>query len=697
MRIFYFCVAVFVAVTGFVAADEGMWLFSNPPLTTIAEKYGVKLSDEWLTHVQQSCVRFPNGSGSFVSPNGLVLTNHHVGARQINELSTPENDLLANGFTAQRLEDEMPCKNAELVVLISTLDVTDKVNAAVTSEMSLEDAEKSRRAVMSRIENEESDATGLKCEIVTLYQGGAYHLYRYKRYTDVRLVWAPEQQIAAFGGDTDNFEYPRYCLDAALFRVYEDNKPASTPQHLKWNTHVTDDELVFVAGHPGRTQRALFKDHLQLYAYGLLPRQLDKLFRNEVLFSVFAERSAENLRRIKGEIDGVKNSRKLRYGQMLGLASPELWKVKIEQDRGFLDKTRAERLETILRRLENLEHAYTFYEGGEIYNSRLFGIARTLVRMADELEKPSEERLREYRDSNLVSLKHSLFSEAPIYADVEQLKITDAVAKALLTNWTWSFLTNGLFDRLGNVLENVDKNDPDYLESWVYVYLLPHNAASLPYRTKLADVAERKRLAEGGREAIEKSDDPMIRLARALDQTARKVRKQRETEVDEPLRQLYAEVANERFAKYGTSVYPDATFTLRLSYGQVKGYTEDDGEAVPAWTKVAGLYARESEHKSSPPFDLPPKWSAARERLDAATPVNLVTTNDIIGGNSGSPLVNASGEIVGLVFDGNLQSLTADFLYTDVQSRTVCVHAAFLIEALRKVYGAERIVKEIKP
>ena len=711
------------------AAEEGMFLFTNPPKKAVADRFGFEMTDAWLQRVQKSSIRFPNGSASFVSPEGLVLTNHHVGASQIQELSTKENDLLANGFCAKTREEELPCKNTELLVLQSIEDVTGRVKDHVGLSVALfkrrlelekagvlpeetspttssEVAEKARRAVIAAIEKESLDTTGLKSNVVTLYQGGQYHLYRYKVYTDVRLVFAPEQQAASFGGDPDNFEYPRYCLDCAFFRVYENGEPAATPDHLGWaRENVKDGEPVFVSGHPGRTNREYIYDHLCFQRDFVLPRTMQRLYRLESLYSVWAERSEENRRRGKNELDYIKNSRKVRLGQLAGLQDPVLIGPKF--DPGDLNSFRStkdaegewktevipgnpdtKRIYTILESWREFYDDYMLFEGGDAFNSKTFQIARTLVRLARESEKPNAERLREFQDANLETLKSRLFSDAPIYEDLEILKLTDSLS--LLLTFRKDVIPAGPARKVEG------EPNPVHPAGHVMGDTSPiKRATELVKGSKLRDVAERKRLAEGGLKAIEASDDPMIEFALLVDFHSRKLRTRYETDIEEPLKQAYAKLAEARFEKYGDTLYPDATFTLRLSYGAVKGYAEDDGTAVPPWTVLSGLYDRAALHTNQPPFDLTESWVRAREALDPETPFNLVSTNDIIGGNSGSPLLNTNAEVVGLIFDGNLQSLTGDMVYTDIQSRAVSVHAAIILEALRKVYGMERIAEEL--
>lgn len=665
-------------------ADEGMWLFNHPPRKVLKEKYGFEPTEAWLGRLQRASVRFNNGgSGSFVSSDGLVMTNHHVAADALQKMSSADKDFLKLGFYAKTLEEEVKCVDQELNVLMSIEDVTGRVNAAVKADMPPAEAFKARRAVMSDIEKESADATGLRSDVVTLYQGGQYQLYRYKKYTDVRLVFAPEQAIAFFGGDPDNFEYPRYDLDVSFFRVYEDGKPAKIADFLPWNdAPPADGELVFVSGHPGRTERLNTLAHLEFLRDRLMPAVLAKLYRREVMLMSFSQRSPENARRAKDDLFGVQNSRKARLGFLAGLQDPAIMKTKQAEEAALRKAVAADpqlkdavvawdRVAETIAAFRDIYFDYDRFEMGSAFYSETFPIARQLVRIAEELEKPNGERLREYRDSNLESLRQQLFSEAPIYEDLEIVKLTDALSM-LLENQPSSELVQKIL---------AGKSPQD-------------RAAELIRGSKLRDVATRKKIAEGGKKAIETSDDPMIRLALLVDAAARAVRKTFEEKVEEPQRQAYSLLAKARFAALGDSVYPDATFTLRLSFGRIAGFSAA-GEKIPAWTTLGGTFEHARLHDSAPPFQLPDSWTQAKDRLAKKTPFNFISTPDIIGGNSGSPVVNRKGEVVGLIFDGNLESLPWDFSYSDAKGRAVSVNTTAITEALRKIYGAEKLADRL--
>jgi hypothetical protein len=666
-------------------ADEGMWLFNNPPRKILKEKYGFEPTDKWLEHVQKSSVRINDGgSGSFVSPDGLVMTNHHVGLRTLEKNSTKERDLVKDGFLARTRDEEIKSKDLELNVLMDIVDVTKEVKAAVKPGMSAAEAFKARRAAIARIEKNSLEKTKLRSNVVTLYQGGMYHLYRFKRYTDVRLVFAPEQQIAFFGGDPDNFEYPRYDLDVCIFRVYENNKPVKVEHYFKWSkAGATDKELIFVPGNPGHTDRLSTVSDLEYLRDRAFPFYMRRLYRMEVNLSVFSERSAENARRAKSLLFSVQNSRKARQGGLAGLLDPDLMARKKDAERKLRKavemneelKEAAGAWDRIVKlqkiRAENARD-FNLLELAWGFNSSLFETARTLVRAAEELPKENSKRLEEFTESNLDELKQKLFSPKPIYDDFEEAKLADSL----------TFLAEVLGYKNKLFQKVLDGKSPS------------ERAAELIKGTKLKSVDLRKELYKGGKKAIDDSSDPMIALAKLVDPKSREVRKIIEDQVMEPRRQAYDQIAKAKFAIEGTNTYPDATFTLRLAFGVVKGY-EEGGKEIPFETHFAGLYERSKEHNNKPPFNLPKRWVERKDKLNLKTPFNFVCTADIIGGNSGSPVINKDAEIVGLIFDGNLQSLVLDFVYTEKQARALAVHSQGIIEALRKVYDANELADEL--
>jgi hypothetical protein len=682
-------------------SDEGMWLLNDPPAQQLKEKYSFELTDAWLRNAMLASVRVNSGgSGGFVSPEGLFVTNHHVGADSVQKLSKPGFDLYTNGFYAEARDKELKCPDLEINVLQEIIDVTKEVNAAVKQEMKPSEAFAARRAVMAKIEADSLAKTGLRSDVVTLYNGGLYHLYRYKKYTDVRLVFSPEKAIASFGGDVDNFEFPRMNLDAAFFRAYENNQPAKTPNYFKWSeAGPKENDLVFVTGHPGTTQRLETLAKIKNRRDNTLPYTLYRLRTLEAALQQYSAQNPENARQAGTDLHSVANARKAFSGQLQGLLDSSILEQKKSAERdlyeslvlraarekqrpGFGDPgvvgapakylDAIEAIEGVQRRFATFEKQYGLLETGHAFFTPLFGIARHCVRMAEELPKKSPDRLREYRDSNLDSLKFALLSPAPVYPDLERAKLTASL----------TFLA-----------ENLGGDDPI-----VKLVLAGKNPASradeLVHGTKLADPAERKRLIDGGKDAVEASKDPIVVLARAVDTEARRLRTRYETEVEEPERQAYAVLADSRFLAFGKSVAPDATFTLRLAFGTVRGY-EVGGRKLPFHTTFGETFEKSAALGGKEPFDLPSRWLKGKAKLDLDTPFNFVSTADTIGGNSGSPVLNRAGELVGINFDRNRHGLVRNFVYTDTQARHIAVHSRAVLEALRKLYPAEALVKEL--
>ncbi len=657
-------------------SDEGMWLLNAPPREQLQKKYQFELTDAWVNHAMLASVRLNSGgSGGFVSKEGLLVTNHHVAADAVQKLSKPGTDMLADGFNAPTRDEELKCPDLEINVLQEIVDITKEVNAAVKPGMVPAAAFAARRAVMSDIEKKSLDATGLRSDVVTLYNGGQYHLYRYKKFTDVRLVFAPESGIAAFGGDVDNFEYPRHGLDVAFFRAYENGEPAKTPHFFKWSdTGPKEDDLVFVTGHPGTTQRLETLAKLKHRRDLTLPYTLYRLRTLEAALAQYGEQSPENRRQAATDLHSVANARKAFSGQLQGLLDPKVMEQKKAAEEALAVKVGDQsfrRIETIQGKYAEFEKEFNLLETGHAFYSPLFTIARHCVRMNDELPKKSAERLREYRDSNLESLKFGLFSPAPMYPELERSKL-----QASLT-----FLA-----------ENLGGDHPS-----VKLALAGKNPAAraeeLIAGTKLFDPDARKKLVDDPA-AIASSKDPLIVLARTIDAEARRLRTRLENEVEEPERQAYAQLAELRFKAFGNTVAPDATFTLRLAFGTVKGY-DVGGEKLPFHTTFGSAFDRSLKLGGKEPFDLPKRWTDGKAKLDLTTPFNFVSTADTIGGNSGSPVLNRAGELVGVNFDRNRHGLVRNFVYTDVQARHIAVHCQAVLEALRKLYPTESLVKEL--
>lgn len=661
-----------------VNADEGMWLFNDLPVKQLKQKYGFEPDQAWAEKLMRSCVRFNSGgSASFVSSNGLVLTNHHVGAETLHKLSTPERNVYEDGFLARNLAEELKAPDLELNQLLSIEDVTAAVNAGITAELTAEEALTKRRANIAAIEQKSLDDTGLRSDVVTLFGGGKYHLYRYKKYTDVRLVFSPEASIAFFGGDADNFEYPRYCLDACIFRVYENDQPAKTPDFLKWSENgPAADELVFVAGNPGRTSRIFTTDALRYQRDHRMPFMLDFLRRREIMLQQFGLAGPEQARRAKDDLFGVQNSRKAYLGMLGGLQDPAVMADKV---------SRENQLKAAIERDPKLQPAAAAYSTiaetqrqrtatlrtSISMNSQVFGLAHTIVQMVVEDQKPSGSRLPPYRESARASLELGLYSDAPMYPDLEQAILADL---------------------LGRLCEIRGGDDPLCQE--VLNGLSPvERAREVIAGTSLFDPSKRRELVAGGADAVRNSSDPLVQLAWALDPQLRKQTEMTEA-WSEQERQAYAKIADALFAVQGDTTYPDATFTLRLAFGTVKGY-EEDGQEVSAFSTIGGAFEHEANHKGEEYFELPESWAKNRDKLDPNTPFNFVATPDIIGGNSGSPVVNKDLELVGLIFDGNIQSLVADFMYTDKQGRCTSVHSSALRETLRHFYDAKTLADSL--
>jgi len=663
-------------------AEEGMWTFDNPPTRPVQEKYKFAITQPWLDHVRLSSVRLNDGgSGSFVSPTGLLLTNHHVALGQLQKNSTPEHDYVKSGFYARTPEEEMKSPDLEVNVLVSMENVTSRVQDGLKGARSAEQEFAKRKDVIAAIERESLEKTALRSDVVTLYQGGEYWLYRYKKYTDVRIVFAPEQQIAFFGGDPDNFTYPRYDLDFALFRVYENGRPIQSQNFLKWNPKgAADGELVFVSGHPGSTQRsdtlAQLETERDLYEPAIL-----KILHSRIdTLNKYAATGPEANRRATTQIFSLANSLKAYDGREKGLQDKRVMDAKRADEAKFRAQVAAnpqwkaaygnawDQIAAAEKKLQT-RFKEEYFHG---LNSTLASLAQQIVQYAAEIKKPDGERLSGYHDSQLESTRLQMFSPAPIYPDMEIARITGALELDLA---------------------EVGPNDP-----WVKMVLNGKSprevATALVNGTKLTDPEVRKKLIEGGQTAIDASTDSMIALARKLDPTRRELTKWLEDNVQSVEQRAGEQLGKARFAAFGKSTYPDATFTLRLSYGQVKGYPMN-GTIAPPMTTMYGLYDRSASFGNKDPFELPQRYVEGRTKLDLSTPFNFVTTNDIIGGNSGSPVIDKNGDIVGLIFDGNIESLVGDFVYEGQTNRAVAVHTAAITEALRKIYGADALANEL--
>ncbi len=669
-----------------VHADEGMWTPDNFPADKVEAAYGIEIDQAWLDRTRLATVRLTGTggcTGSFVSPQGLILTNRHCVESCLAEHTTEENDVWRNGLYAAHPGAEAACSNMQVDFLEGIEDVTEAVNEATANlgEVAANDA---RRQTWTRLEQacETASAGMLKCEIVSLYNGGQYFLYKTRRYDDVRLVFAPDVYIGVFGGDPDNFSFPRWTLDMAFLRAYQDGQPAQPPSFLGWRSEGPNvGEAVFATGHPGSTQRQLTVAQYEFLRAVTLPGWLMRYVELRGRYRQFALQDEEARRIVQEDLKRLENSIKFRRNELAALLDPRLIADKVSGELELKEAVAAnEALAPGIYAWHQIQRALdsyrTFYEpyimvermGG--LQGKLMTDARELVRAAVEREKPNDERLRGYTDTALPRVEQGVLSPAPIHKRLEQLRITFGLEK--------------LREILGHdsplVRKTLGNESPESM------------AARLVRDTTLDDVAQRKKLWDGGIDAVEKSKDPIIRLMRALDSDARALLERYQDEYEAPLLQAEETIADARFQIMGTSVYPDATFTYRITYGSVRGWSEA-GRDIPAMTRLEGVYERATGEE---PYALSETWLKTRPLLDMDTPVNYVATLDLTGGNSGSPVVDARGNIVGLAFDGNRQAIAGSYWYDIDDNRGVAVHPAVMMEALEKVYGADRIVTELE-
>lgn len=682
LRFLAACSAICLAVPTW--AEEGMWTFDNPPIQQLQQRYGFTPTQAWLDHVRLASVRFNDGgSGSFVSPNGLVLTNHHVASDQLEKISTPQHDYLNNGFYAATTAQEIKSPDLEINVLESYENVTARVQGAVRPAMNDQQALHARQAEMAKIAKESLDQTGLRSDVVTLYHGAEYWLYRYKKYTDVRLVFAPEQQAAFFGGQDDNFTYPRYDLDMAVFRVYENGQPIHSANYLRWDSKgAADGELVFVSGNPGTTDRDLTVAQLETQRDQWLPDELtDGGALLKTLNAYSAQGSGQALQASELTLE-LENDQKALEGELEGLQNPRIMNEKRQSQ----DKLRA-----AVEANPELENKY----GGawaaiaaaeqklrprikEIFFRSLqptfAGTAAGIVRYVEELRKPDADRLPGYHDAQLSSLRYQLLSPAPVHLALQQALLATVLKQAR---------------------DNLGAQDP-FVQAAFNGANSPEEAAAAALRnTRLTDPAVRKALLEGGLAAVQASQDPLVVFARRVEPVMRETTVWVQNNIRSVDSKAGEQLGLARFAVYGKSIYPDATFTLRLSYGTLKGYPMN-GTLAPYRTTFYGLYNRAYGFDGKPPFHLTDRYRNGLSVLNLATPLNFVTACDIVGGNSGSPVINRAGDLVGLIFDGNIESLAGDYVYDERTNRAVAVHPAAMMEALRKLYHADALADELE-
>jgi len=663
-------------------ADEGMWTFDNFPSATVKRDFGADIKPAWLEHVRLSTLRLTNCSASFVSPEGLILTNHHCIESCLAELSSKEKSLLELGFSAPTRKEELRCPAQHADVLVSTENITEEVQRA-DSGLGEAAANDARKKLLTSLEqacqqaSAKSKSGKLECQAVRLYQGAQYYLYKYKRYADLRLVFAPEADIASFGGDPDNFQFPRWTLDFSMLRAYEDDKPAKTPHYLQIDfAGPSANQLVFVSGAPGSTARLQTRAQLEFDRDVTLPITLMRASELRGRYIQFGKSNVGEERIVLAPLNSLQNGIKVRRKELDALNDDAFLASKSKAEQELRAVARLEGIDpwAEIASASNRERAlylpYIFIENGAGFGSALFRNARLLLRGGDERPKPNKDRLREFSDTALPLLQRDLYARVPVFPEFEEMTLSFSLERMR----EWLGPDHPVVRRL------MSKESPDEL------------ATRLIAETKLDDAAFRKKLWDGGRTAVAASHDPMIELVRSIDADARRIRKQYEDEVEAPIAAASRRIAAARFSAYGTDTYPDATFTLRLNYGAVQGWIEN-GATVDPFTHLDRAFERAT---GSSPFKIPDSWMRAKAQLDMSTPFCISTNNDIVGGNSGSPLIDAEGKLVGLMFDGNIHSIAGRYWFNPAINRAVGVHPAIIREALEKVYGAKDLLRELE-
>jgi hypothetical protein len=663
-------------------ADEGMWTFNKFPSEKLRAKYGFAPSKDWLDRVRLASVRLAEGcSASLVSPNGLVLTNHHCAATCIQDLSTAEKDYSAKGYEAKSPAGELRCPGQEANILEETSDVTVRL-AAATKGLPDKAANDARKAAIAKLEKECATSNALRCEVISLYGGGVYDLYKYRRYQDIRIVFAPELAAAFFGGDPDNFMFPRYDLDMSFLRIYDNDQPLKTPHYFPFSpAGAKAGELTFVPGNPGGTNRQHTVAMLENERDFVRPHMLLYLAEYRGLLTMFQTRGDEQRRTAQDELFFTENSLKASKGEEEALLQKSFFEQKRNEERDFQKRVQADpklraeygkvwdEVAQAVKQLRINYLSYTYFERNFGFRSDLYWHARRLLRMAEEYPKPNEKRLEEYADARKPQLAQATLSPAPIYPELEVETLTYSLTK---------------------LREVFSVDDPRIRQ--IFGKQSPREISTAAVNgTRLRDAGVRKTLMEGGKQSVDASTDPMIALAKLVDPIARSVRKQYEDAVESVLTRAEEKVAKARFAAYGGSLYPDATFTLRLSYGQVKGWLEN-GKPVAPFTIFGGAFERATGRD---PYALPQSWLDAKSKLNLQAPLNFVTTNDIIGGNSGSPVINKDAQVVGLIFDGNIHMLGGNYGFDESVNRAVAVDSSAILEALDKIYAAKRVLAEL--
>jgi hypothetical protein len=659
-----------------------MWTFDAPPLDYWRRTYGFAPDQKWLDHVRLASVRLPNCSASFVSARGLVMTNHHCGRDCTASSSPPDSNYIETGFAAGTLADEKKCAGLFVDQLQSIQNVTDRVRGAITGRTPGEQTAQ-RAAIIAQIQTECNQQTQLNCQVVTLYQGGIYSLYRYRRFNDIRLVMAPEGDIAFFGGDPDNFTYPRYDLDLTLLRVYENGQPYSPPDYLKWSpAGAVENDLVFVVGNPGSTGRLNTIAQMEFLRDVGYPANLAAYKRALAIYAELGRTDTSAARRYQNDVFGVANSQKATIGYRAGLLDTASMAKKRAFEREFRARVAADpnlqaqyggawdAIAAAQRELAsfNPQLRYRGFGGG----STLLQLGAGLLRVATETGKPDSTRLAQYRGAGLNNIRNQLTQPIPIDTAFERLAIAAQLRAAQ---------------------SELPANDP-FLQVALHGRSPDAVAADLVRNTKVGDQAFRQSLLQGGEAAVNASTDPLIVWVRAVDPLNRAVTT-RATALNAIIAANSEKIGQAIFAAYGTALPPDATFTLRISDGVVKSFPSN-GTIAPYKTTFYGLYERSAAFDDKDPFKLPTRWVQRKNNLDLTTPYNFVTTNDIIGGNSGSPVINKNAEVVGLVFDSNIEGVSNRFIFSTEVARTVSVHSRGIVEALRKMYDGSRIADELQ-
>lgn len=663
-------------------ADEGMWTFDNFPSKTVGTKYGFTPSQAWLDHVRLASLRIAGGcSASFISSQGLVMTNHHCVVDCVEQLSTPQQNFVDTGYAAKTPAEEKKCPDFELDQLVEIRDVTRDVQSATAGKTG-DAANKALNAKRAELQKSCGSDPAVRCDLVSLYHGGVYDLYRYKKYTDVRLVFAPEFASAQFGGDPDNFNFPRYDFDIGLLRAYEGDKPVASADYLRWSANGSKDgDLVFVSGNPGGTSRELTMSQMDFERDRFYPYVMPSLAEYRGQLAQFINRGPEQAREANQELFFVENTFKALYGEQQALLDPQFMSVKQQAEQHLRAAVKGDpKLAAYASAWDDIAQIQKVREqlfvrrarlSSRVFRSGLLGYAITLVQSAAERTKPNTERLPEYTDQALVNTQQELSALVPVYRDLEELNLTFG-----FTGVRRDLGADDAFTR-----KMLGKESPEQL------------AHRLATGTHLDDPKVREELYAGGQAAIAASTDPMIRFAASINEDLLAVRKDYEARVDAPTRAAAEKIAKARFAVYGTSIDPDATFTARLSYGTVKGFEDGEGKPVAPFTTIDGLFQRAT---GASPYALPESWLKAKTSLNLSLPMNLSTTNDIIGGNSGSPLIDKDANVVGLIFDGNIFSLGGNYGYDAAKNRAVAVDSRALLEGLKNVYHLDQVVSEIQ-